>query len=78
MQTRGFGESEQVGLTVDAAALVGSFHRIGHYGPPYEVLRLIDEKEALIVLLETGEEVEYPIADILTDPDPDEEAPPLP
>jgi hypothetical protein len=53
--------------------LVGADRRIGHFGPAYEVVRLLSTDEALITLLETGEQVEYPIANIQNDPDPDVE-----
>ena len=78
MSGSGFAEDRTGYVTRDAERIVGSYHRIGHFGPAYEVLRLLNDKEALIVLLETGEEVEYPIEDILTDPDPDDEPPASP
>ena len=59
-------------------SLVGTYHRIGHYGPAYKVMKIQNDERALIALLETGEEVEYGIEDILTDPHPDDEPPPLP
>jgi Family of unknown function (DUF5397) len=77
MQTGGFEEKQAAYAGDDPQALVGTYHRIGHYGPAYEVLKIVDDVNALVVLLETGEEVAYPIADIRTDPHPDDETPEL-
>ena len=52
-------------------ALVGSFHSIGPDGPTYKVLRILDEKRAIICILDAEREVDYPIADIMLDPGPD-------
>ncbi len=57
------------------AYLIGTFRRIGPYGPSYEVVAIIDEDTARIALLETGEEVQYSVQDILGDPDPDDVPP---
>ena len=51
--------------------LVGTLHSIGPDGPTYEVVRILDEKQALICILESLREVPYDIEDILTDPGPD-------
>ena len=52
-------------------SLVGQFRRIAGIGPAYEVLRIVSETEARIMVVESGEEVDYPIADIFLDPDAD-------
>ena len=49
--------------------LVGALKTFGEYGPAYEVLRIIDDTEAWIVVPESGEELAYPISDILKDPE---------
>lgn len=77
MQTGGFEEKQTAYAGGDPHGLVGTCHRIGNYGPAYEALKIIDDLKALVVLLETGEEVEYPIEDIQTDPHPDDEPPEL-
>ena len=61
---------------VDMGVLVGSIRRFGLVGPPYEVLgpaSSSDSGEALmrIHLLESNEDVDYPVADILNDPEQD-------
>ena len=53
------------------APLVGTFRSIGPDGPTYEVLQIIDERRARILILESEREVEYDIKDILHDPGPD-------
>jgi Family of unknown function (DUF5397) len=77
MQGRGFEETQSQYAADDPRALTGTCHRIGHYGPAYEVIAIKNDRVAKITLLETGEEVEYSIEDILTDPHPDEDSPPL-
>ena len=61
---------------VDMGILVGSIRRFGLVGPPYEVLgpaASSDSGEALmrIHLLESDEDVDYPLSDILADPEED-------
>lgn len=58
---------------VDMGILVGSFRRFGQFGPPYEVVGpgtpgKAGEARMRIRLLETGEEAEYGVEHILTDP----------
>ena len=48
--------------------LVGSFRRFGSYGVVYEVLRIEDDQNAIIRVVESGEEASYPIRQILADP----------
>ena len=71
-------EGEQGMNTISVASqnqayheLVGTLHSIGPDGPTYEVIRIIDQKRALICILEAEREVEYDITDILSDPGPD-------
>ena len=54
-----------------AAKLVGQFRRIAGVGPAYEVLQIVNGTHARIQVVESGEEVDYPISDILLDPDAD-------
>jgi hypothetical protein len=58
---------------VDMGVLVGTIRRLGLVGPPYEVLGPGEpgedgEPQMRIFLFESGEEVEYAVADILNDP----------
>ena len=51
--------------------LVGELRSIGPDGPTYEVLSIVNDKHALIRILEDERQVEYDIEDILLDPGPD-------
>jgi hypothetical protein len=73
----GFEEAPTRYVPATPESLVGMYRRIGRFGPTYEVMRVLNTTEALITLLETGEQVEYPTEDILTDPDPDADPPAL-
>lgn len=58
---------------VDMSVLVGSVRRFGLYGPPYQVVEPgtpgpDGEARMLICLVESGETVDYPVADIMRDP----------
>lgn len=61
---------------VDMGILVGSIRRFGLEGPPYEVVASASLSEAgyaemRIHLLESGEEADYPVSEILHDPEAD-------
>jgi hypothetical protein len=49
-------------------SIIGTVHRFGRNGILYEVLREIDDRSAVIRVIETGEETIYPITDIRSDP----------
>ena len=51
--------------------LIGLLRSMGPDGPTYEVLRILDDKRALIRILEAERDVQYDIEDILADPGPD-------
>lgn len=55
-------------LLMHDQSIAGSVHRFGRDGILYEVLREVDDRSALIRVIETGEETAYPIVDILADP----------
>lgn len=48
--------------------ILGSYHRFGEAGITYQVLELLDEKNAKIHVFDTGEITSYPIANIQQDP----------
>ena len=52
-----------------AAELIGTVRRFGPQGVLYEVLELIGGDKARIRVIETGEELDYPIAKVMRDPD---------
>ncbi len=58
---------------VDMGVLIGTFRRFGQFGPPYEVLGPGSSDKSgkprmRVRLIETGEEAEYGVGHILTDP----------
>ena len=58
---------------VDMGTLIGSIRRFGLAGPPYEIIALAQptptgEPQMRIHLLESNEDADYPVADILNDP----------
>lgn len=55
-------------MAVAAHTFSGSIRRFGAAGVLYEVLREVDEKFALIRVIETGEETKYPLSAIENDP----------
>jgi Family of unknown function (DUF5397) len=61
---------------VDMGALVGTVRRLGLVGPPYEVIGIAKplpsgEPQMRIHLIESGEDVDHAVADILNDPQDD-------
>ena len=62
--------------TVDTVTLVGSIRRFGLEGPPYEVVGIAQPStsgaaQMRIHLLESDEDADYPVNDILRDPEAD-------
>jgi hypothetical protein len=58
---------------VDMSTLVGSIRRFGLEGPPYQVLGIAtgsaDARARMRVrVLESGEELDYPVEDLIADP----------
>ncbi len=61
---------------VDMGMLIGSVRRFGLAGPPYEILGMASpsatgEPQMRIHLLESDEDADYPVHDILADPTDD-------
>jgi len=52
-----------------AAKLVGSFRRLGELGPAYQALSVDSQGKATIIILESEETLDYPIAKIMADPE---------
>lgn len=50
------------------AALVGTFHTFGAHGVAYEVVALEDDGHVRIRVVETGETIRYPTAEVRQDP----------
>lgn len=51
------------------ADIVGSVHRFGPRGVPYEVIAVLSPDELRIRVITTGEETTYALADFLADPE---------
>jgi hypothetical protein len=49
-------------------SLVGHVRRFGPHGVLYEVVKILDDRRALIRVIETGEEAPYLLDKILADP----------
>lgn len=52
-----------------AADLVGSFRTFGEYGPTYEVLQPVNGQKVHVVVVDTGEQLDYPLEQALQDPE---------
>ena len=48
--------------------LVGTFRTFGPEGPAYQVVEKRDEDSVSVRVLETGEELDYPIRQAMADP----------
>ena len=49
-------------------SLIGHVGRFGPHGVLYEVVKILDDKRALIRVIDTGEETPYSVDKILADP----------
>ena len=49
-------------------ARIGSVHRFGPQGVLYEVIAILDNKNALVRVIDTGEEAPYALEKIFADP----------
>ena len=52
-----------------AADLVGSFRSFGDYGPVYQVVSTVNGKNLHVRVVQTGEELDYPVDQALEDPE---------
>lgn len=51
-----------------AADLAGSFRTFGEHGPVYQVVRTVNGQQVHVVV-QTGEELDYPVEQALRDPE---------
>ena len=51
------------------STLVGQIRRFGPHGVLYEIIAMVGEENARIRVIETGEELDYPVRKIMEDPD---------
>jgi hypothetical protein len=68
MVTKGFEEAQAAFFEDSAAGFVGEVRRFGPDGPAYEVVDRSGPGEVRIVVVQSGEQLDYPIADLLADP----------
>ena len=52
-----------------AADLVGTFRTFGDYGPAYQVVSTVNGQKVHVVVVQTGEEPDYPAEQALSDPE---------
>ena len=55
-------------MNISAFALVGHVRRFGSHGVLYEVVTILDDKHALVRVVDTGEEAPYSLEKIFADP----------
>ena len=53
----------------EGADLVGTVHRIGDVGPPYKIVSVAGPGRVRIVVLDSGETLDYPVSDARNDPE---------
>jgi hypothetical protein len=51
------------------ADLVGTFRTFGDYGPTYQVVSTVNGQKVHVVVVQTGEELDYPASEALSDPE---------
>lgn len=55
--------------TQPATHLVGSFRTFGAFGPVYQVVGPVNGEKVHVVVVQSGEELDYPTAQALQDPE---------
>ncbi len=56
-------------LTITPAELVGTYRTFGEYGPLYRVEAVVNEAQVRVIVVETGEMLDYPVDQALNDPE---------
>lgn len=49
--------------------IVGTYRTFGEHGPLYEVQRKVNERTVHIVVVQSGEELDYEVNDAIADPE---------
>jgi len=52
----------------NSSPLVGTFRTFGEYGPAYQVVGAVNGQKVHVVVVQTGEELDYPVEQALKDP----------
>jgi hypothetical protein len=68
MQPHGMEEEKAVYLPEDPRLLIGQIRRLGSAGPAYEIMKIDDDQNVMIEVIESGEQVVFPLSEILEDP----------
>ena len=68
MTARGFAEAQAMYQHSSTAGLIGEVRRFGAHGPAYEVVDTAANGDVVICVIESGERLSYPRADLLADP----------
>ena len=68
MQNRGFEETKSAYVHDDPGKLIGQIRRLGDYGPAYEIISMDSAGNVVTEVIETGEQVTFPLAEVLGDP----------
>ena len=68
MQNRGFEETQPAYVSDDPRKLIGQIRRLGSAGPAYEIMSVDDAGNVVIEVIESGERVTFPVAEVLEDP----------
>lgn len=68
MANGGFEETKSAYASEDPRQLVGQIRRLGEYGPAYEIMSVDDAGNVVIQVIESGEQVKFPIAEVREDP----------
>ena len=64
----GFEETQATYAADDPRALVGQIRRLGSAGPAYEIMKVDSSGDVHIEIIVSGEEVVFPLAEVLEDP----------
>ena len=64
----GFEEAQGAFAARVMSPFVGQIRRFGEYGPAYEVIDVQPRGPVTIVVIESGERLEYPLTEVLADP----------
>jgi hypothetical protein len=68
MASAGFEESQAAYDSKTDAIVIGQFRRFGEHGPAYEIVRLKNATHADIRVVCSGEELEYRLDRLRSDP----------
>ena len=68
MTRQGFEEAHAKFQSQDARDFIGDVRRFGQYGPAYEVIDVKSSGDLVITVIESGERLDYALAEFLADP----------